>query len=94
MTLVGILFEIRQPKAFLSKARGTHRVYRQLRMRVKCLRHLTLQYRLQPRRVRQTENAEAGDKSVTISGYQAAINTYFGVEFGAQTTANDSGNMR
>lgn len=63
-------------------------------MRMESLLSSTRQYFRQTRRVRQSEDAKAGRSYVRYNLVLNTWGTYFGVDEGAQTTANDSGSMR
>jgi len=75
-----------------SSRNETHCIYRHIWMRVKCLFRCTLQNGLEAWRVSQTEDSKAVNCVSSRAAYVMS-QMYLGVDFGAQTTANDSGNI-
>ena len=63
-------------------------------MRVERLFRIAFEDSLEARRVRESEDAKTVRKCCELCEYVSSTRTYFGVDFGAQTTANDSGSMR
>ena len=71
-----------------------HSVYRTTRMGVKRLLRLAVQNCLQTGWVRQTKDAKAALIAQLTIDIKFTTGAYFGVDLGAQTTANDSGSIR